>query len=162
MKKFGLKHTKEDCSSGHRYLSSRLYPGALEKNNSKVALIPGGCTSKLQPLDVCLDKPFKVCRKFFSDYCCTQLSTSENPNNRLKTASKPEVLHWVVAAQSHLSSKPEIIAKSFQVTGILPSLESNGAPDEESSESEAEQDPFIDPLNDMEEVELEDEGEAED
>ena len=48
-----------------------------------------------------------------------------------------------------------ITAKSFQVTGILTSLESDGAPDEESSESESEEDPFIDPFSDMEEIELE-------
>ena len=28
-------------------------------NNVDVLIIPGGCTSKVQPLDVCLIKPFK-------------------------------------------------------------------------------------------------------
>ncbi len=28
-------------------------------NNVDVSIIPGGCTSKVQPLDVCLNKPFK-------------------------------------------------------------------------------------------------------
>jgi len=31
----------------------------LAKSNSKHAIIPGGCMSKLQPLDVSLNKPFK-------------------------------------------------------------------------------------------------------
>jgi len=36
----------------------------------------GGCTSKLQTLDVLLNKPFKsICRKEFSVHCHSQLST---------------------------------------------------------------------------------------
>ena len=95
---------------------------------------------------MCLNKPFKkVCRNLFADFCQSQLATAENPNNRLKTASKLEVLRWVVAAQSYLSSKTEMIAKSFRVTGILPNIESNGTPDvPNSSSSESEEDPFCD------------------
>ncbi len=29
--------------------------------NIDVVVIPGGCTSKVQPLDVCLNSPSKVC-----------------------------------------------------------------------------------------------------
>ena len=32
----------------------------LAENNISYILIPGGCTSKIQPLDVCLNKPFKA------------------------------------------------------------------------------------------------------
>ena len=46
----------------------------LSKHHTRVALIPGGCTSKLQPLDVSLNKPFKqVCRQKFETYCRSQL-----------------------------------------------------------------------------------------
>ena len=31
----------------------------IKKNNTRQAVIPGGCTSLLQPLDVCSNKPFK-------------------------------------------------------------------------------------------------------
>ena len=34
--------------------------GTLKETKMHQAVIPGGCTSVLQPLDVCLNKPFKV------------------------------------------------------------------------------------------------------
>ena len=33
---------------------------SLAENNKSYVLIPGSCTSKIQPLDVCLNKPFKT------------------------------------------------------------------------------------------------------
>ena len=92
--------------------------------NSEVAFIPGGCTSKLQPLDVSLNKPFKVeCRKSFSSFCRSQLTNMSDPTDRLKRASKQQVLQWVEAAQKHLSERPEMVKRSFQVTGISLALD---------------------------------------
>ena len=61
----------------------------LSEHHPRVALIPGGCTSKLQPLDVSLNKPFKqVCRQKFQTYCHSLLATMSSSADRLKTASK--------------------------------------------------------------------------
>ena len=91
----------------------------LSAHHSSVALIPGGCTSKLQPLDVSLNKPFKhVCRQEFQNYCRSQLSTISDSADRLKTASKQEICQWTIKAQNHLSAHPEMVIKSFKVTGI--------------------------------------------
>ena len=35
------------------------YLNEAQAKNVNVCIIPGGCISKVQPLDVCLNKPFK-------------------------------------------------------------------------------------------------------
>ena len=46
-----------------------------------------------------------------------------DPTDRLKTASKQQVVQWVEEAQKYLSERPEMIIKSFQVTGISLALD---------------------------------------
>lgn len=86
----------------------------LAAANSELAFIPGGCTSKLQPLDVSLSKPFKAtCRKSFSSFCRSQLANMRDPTDRLKTATKQQVLQWVEEAHKYLSERPEMVTGSF-------------------------------------------------
>ena len=47
----------------------------------------------------------------------------EDPTDRLKTASKQQVLQWVEEAHKHLSERPEMVIRSFQVTGISLALD---------------------------------------
>ena len=75
--------------------------------------------------------------------------------DRLNTASKQEICQWAVKAQNYLSAHPEMIIKSFKVTGI--SLALDGSEDhlfrnkdilqqadqpENEEEGEDEEDPF--------------------
>ena len=128
-----LKHTKcskallvMDCFSAH---CTDGIKDLLVCNNTAVAVIPGGCTSRLQPMDVSLNRPFKaVCWGKCSEFCSKWLACTTGPTSHLKTASKQEVIEWLVSAQSHLSSHPRMIVKSFKVTGI--SLAMDGSEDE--------------------------------
>ena len=93
------------------------------QNKVTVAVIPGGCTSKIQPLDVCLNKPFKCyCRSQWNEYVQKQVAT-QDPGERLKTASKQQVVEWVVDSNKLLDSKKEMVAKSFLVCGISNALD---------------------------------------
>ena len=93
------------------------------RNNVTVAVIPGGCTSKIQPLDVCLNKPFKCyCRSQWIEYVQKQVAT-QDPGERPKTASKQQVVEWVVDSNKLLDSKREMVAKSFLVCGISNALD---------------------------------------
>ena len=106
-----------DSFSAHYYDE---FVNLFSEHHSSAALIPGGCTPKQQPLDISLNKPFKqVCRQEFQIYCCSQLATMSDSADCLMTASKQDICQWVVKAQNYLSAHPEMIIKSFKVTGIF-------------------------------------------
>ena len=103
----------------------------LRKANCDLAIIPGGCTSVLQPLDVSINRPYKAwMRREFTAYLDTEVQRvedAEDDGERIQTASKEEVLRWVSACSNTLSQRQELIKKSFIVTGITPAL--NGTDD---------------------------------
>ncbi|MEW8548669.1 MAG: hypothetical protein AB2693_34645 [Candidatus Thiodiazotropha sp.] len=103
----------------------------LRKGNTVTAIIPGGCTSKVQPLDVSLNKPFKVdLRKSWSSFirsATEKMREEAEPTERLKAADKATVLSWIVDAVSSLKEKKEIVQKSFKVCGITNNM--NGSED---------------------------------
>ena len=50
----------------------------LQSKNISVAVIPGGCTSKIQPLDVSLNKPFKSnCRSQWVEYMQQEVANKQ-------------------------------------------------------------------------------------
>ena len=86
----------------------------LQEINTVPVVIPGGCTSKVQPLDVSLNKPFKShVRCYWSDFILKQLSNMQ----KLKPPQKEDVA-------DELQEKPE------QACGILNRLGSQVRPDE--------------------------------
>ena len=100
----------------------------LRKANAKLAVIPGGCTSVLQPLDVSVNKPFK-------GWLCTSWSTyiqgvSERVRSeqeasvqaKIRPPTKQQIVDWIGSALEKLRGKPNLIRKSFVVTGIAPAM----------------------------------------
>nr|XP_006825569.1 PREDICTED: RNA-binding protein 45-like [Saccoglossus kowalevskii] len=67
----------------------------LKANTSRRAVIPGGCTSKLQPLDVCINKPFKqYMREEWLAFIRQQVENTPE-GQRPKTATRQNVVDWV-------------------------------------------------------------------
>lgn len=129
----------------------------LKDGNTISTLIPGGCTSVLQPLDVALNKPFKShirneWLKFmersvadleqeqmdsddpFSGGSETELEEHQHQEitelllrrkkpMAVKPASKQTLINWVETAWRKLKEKPDMVAKSFVVTGITPKVD---------------------------------------
>ena len=119
-----------------------------EEINTVPIVIPGGCTSKVQPLDLCLNKPFKAfVRKHWSEYIITQ-SEDVTSNKKLKPPQKVDVASWVSDALIQLQDRPDMVTNSFSACGISdeaevhPStlLEGRQYPD---SDDEAVDNPFI-------------------
>ena len=98
----------------------------MQSNNIDLVIIPGGCTSKIQPLDVCLNKPLKsVVRKKWIEYVHSLVNTSINPSpqNNLIPPKKPDIVAWIMDGIDYLKSMPEMVKKSFFVCGITKALD---------------------------------------
>ena len=94
----------------------------LAESNISYVIIPGGCTSKVQPLDVCLNKPFKayICGAW-EEYMVEQ-AHSTHTASQIPTASHNDIVNWVVDANQCLNSQTDMVKKSFLVCGISNSL----------------------------------------
>ena len=68
----------------------------IKKINTKIAVIPGGLTSTLQPLDACLNKPFKdsLC-KCWNEWMVSGDHMFTAAGN-MRAASLTNVCEWVV------------------------------------------------------------------
>ena len=87
----------------------------LEKLHIHSVVIPGGYTSKSQPLDVSLNEPFKgVLRKCWVEYIAEQVETVRD-TDRVKTVPKQVVVDWIIRAWNFLKEQQDIIRKSFLV-----------------------------------------------
>ena len=87
-------------------------------------MVPPACTSKCQPLDICINKPFKgVLHNCWEDYVADIVTNfSEEKQNsekfKLPSLSRQAIVNWVAESFSYLQSLPEMIKKYFSVCGI--------------------------------------------
>ena len=135
------------------------FTSEANKKNVDVLFVPGGCTSKVQPLDVCLNKPFKSLLR-----CCwveyIDALVARDPNlKKLKAASKETICEWVEKGLDDLR-KEQIVKKSFLVCGLSNALDgSENALIHCAKELPTMQLPYVDESDDDP---FRDEGESED
>lgn len=107
-----------DSFRGHLVDSVRA---KLKELRTDLAVIPGGLTSMLQPLDVSLNKPFKDnVRRLYSEWMA-EGDHAMTPGGKIKKPSVEILCSWVIEAWSMIS--PEIIVRSFKKTGISNALD---------------------------------------
>ena len=70
----------------------------LARQNVDVAVIPGGLTSVLQPLDKCINKPFKAKPRMLYETWVVKGPFTYTPSGKKRTPSKEMVLTWINGA----------------------------------------------------------------
>jgi hypothetical protein len=109
-----------------------------QQHNSDMAVIPGGCTHILQPCDVSWNRPFKdAFRDIYDEWLISGPVDLTKAGNR-RAASKELILKWIKQAWDAVT--PEIIMKSFKVTGITVALD--GTEDQVAFPDSDDEDPF--------------------
>ena len=90
---------------------------ALQRDHQTIpALIPGGLTSILQPLDVCLNKPFKDKVRHLWQSWMFSGDVETTARGNLKRASLQQVCQWVLAAWDDIPAA--MVSKAFLKCGI--------------------------------------------
>ena len=121
-----LRHTDKERSllvmdSFRAHLTDNVKK-SLRKGNTVPAIIPGGCTSKIQPLDVSINKPFKGdLRRSWATFILStaeKVQQADDPSQRLKAVDKETIVLRIQSAVSSLVQKKDLIVKSFKVWGI--------------------------------------------
>lgn len=93
----------------------------LRQKNTDVAVIPGGLTSVVQPLDVCLNKPFKdKLRQKWTDWMIEGEKTYTK-GGIMRAAALETVSHWVVESWNEVSDA--VVERSFKKCAISNALD---------------------------------------
>lgn len=102
-----------------------------------IAVIPGGLTCKLQPLDVAVNRPFKTFVREEWDRWMSSGSHTYTPAGRQRRATYVEVCKWVITAWGKV--KVTTITNGFRKCGIMPSnVPDVGADDSTDGEGDSE------------------------
>ncbi|XP_011403093.1 PREDICTED: uncharacterized protein LOC105312277 [Amphimedon queenslandica] len=115
LKFISLKEVKVALQKKAAYEDSAFLDLA-HANNVDVIIIPGGCTSKIQTLDVSLNKPFKaVVREKWNEYVHSVVDASANPTpqHKLKTADKSKIVCWLKDRLVYLQEDKTVVKKSL-------------------------------------------------
>lgn len=131
-----LKHVRAECKKlgfqnsllSFDAFSAHLTDGVktqLLESNSDILQVPAGCTSKCQPMDVCLNKPFKaVLRKCWVQYVSSvveSFSEGSDGKSKIPVPTRQHMINWVKEGYNYLAQNKEMVKRSFEVCGITSS-----------------------------------------
>ena len=117
--KLGLKNALLTFDGFAAHLTDDVKSQLLEAKTDTLA-IPAGCTSKCQPIDVCLNKPFKaVLRKCWVNYISSVVETfpdaSQDPSFKIPTPTRQQMVDWVKEALDYLTRNQEMVKHSLEL-----------------------------------------------
>ena len=109
----------------------------LDRQNVDVAVISGGLTLVLQPLDKCINKPLKAKVRAQYETWMVNGPFTYTPSGKKRALSKEMVLRWIDRAWREIPV--ELITRSFKSCGISDALdgtEDDAVWDDEEEEAE--------------------------
>lgn len=93
----------------------------LADNGTDLVVIPGGMTSMLQPLDVCINKPFKAhVKRLYAQWMADGLYAL-TPTGRVRRPDIALLCQWIVDAWGMIPA--DMVRKSFKKCAISNSLD---------------------------------------
>ena len=112
----------------------------LKNSRTDVAVIPGGMTSLLQPLDVGVNKPFKDNLRQYWNKWMLDGNHTFTPAGRIRKPDLRQICQWILESWNAIS--PDTIKRSFLKCCITNALD--GTEDDILWEEMDESDPFAD------------------
>lgn len=102
------------------HLSKESQNIVVNECNSDVVFVPAGCTPLVQPMDVSINRPFKVrMREMWVEWFRNH--TAVTPRGNLKQPTRQNAIDWVSAAWDAIPES--IISESFILCGITATIE---------------------------------------
>ena len=94
----------------------------LLESKSDILPIPAACTSKCQPMDMCLNKSFKAVLRCWVKYIASVVGSFPDANSdssfKLPVPTCQNMINWVKEGYDSLVQDQEMVKKSFEVCGI--------------------------------------------
>ena len=106
--KLGFENALLTLDAFATHLTDGVESQLLQTKTDTLA-IPAGCTSKCQPMDVCLNCPSVA--ETFPD-------ASQDPSFKIPTPTRQQMVDWVKEAFNYLTRNQGIVKPSFEVCGI--------------------------------------------
>lgn len=95
----------------------------VKQTNSELAVIPGGLTKELQPLDIGINRSFKVKLRAAWEHWMTEGEHTFTKTGRQRRASYATICQWIVAAWAKVSVSS--VVRAFTKAGIITEQLSN-------------------------------------
>lgn len=124
---------------------------AIKSTNTIPAVIPGGTTKYLQPLDISVNRAFKVALREEWEAWMTSGEKSFTKTGRMRRASLNQVCQWILNAWSCV--KTSTITNEFRNAGLRDEEDGAHSSDIENEESDAVSDEILRLFNSDTEVE---------
>lgn len=125
------------CDSMRAHLTDAV-KNKVKQTNSELAIIPGGLTKELQPLDIGVNRAFKVKLRAAWEQWMTEGEHTFTKTGRQRRATYATICQWIVDAWAKISVST--VVRAFTKAGIITELPGNSN-DTDSDSDNDERDP---------------------